>query len=238
MIKFFRKIRQRLLTENKFSKYLIYAIGEILLVVIGILIALSINDWNQFEKDRVKEKSILLNIKENLKINDSLINDYVKYHLKNNYSSQIIIETITNNKPYSDSLDLHFNRARFQIVGSNYLSYMGYEELKNVGFDIIRNEALKNEILKLFEVTYSSKIQKLKWFDQIDPHREKNLYDNFTDSKGFLKPINYDSLLLDNYYISMISALKTHRSYWIEMLNECKLETQKLYQLINNELKE
>ena len=43
MIKFFRKIRQSLLTENKFSKYLIYGVGEIVLVVIGILIALSIN---------------------------------------------------------------------------------------------------------------------------------------------------------------------------------------------------
>jgi uncharacterized membrane protein YgaE (UPF0421/DUF939 family) len=62
MINFFRKIRQQLLTENKFSKYLIYAIGEILLVVIGILIALSINNWSQFEKDRVKEKSILVNV--------------------------------------------------------------------------------------------------------------------------------------------------------------------------------
>ena len=46
MIKFFRKIRQRMLTENKFSKYLIYAIGEIILVVIGILIALQVNNWN------------------------------------------------------------------------------------------------------------------------------------------------------------------------------------------------
>lgn len=46
MIKFFRKIRQQLLTENKFSKYLIYALGEIFLVVIGILIALEINNWN------------------------------------------------------------------------------------------------------------------------------------------------------------------------------------------------
>lgn len=46
MIKFFRKIRQKLLTENKFSKYLIYAIGEIILVVIGILIALQLNNWN------------------------------------------------------------------------------------------------------------------------------------------------------------------------------------------------
>ena len=50
MIKFFRKIRQRLLTENKFSKYLIYAIGEIILVVIGILIALQINNWNENRK--------------------------------------------------------------------------------------------------------------------------------------------------------------------------------------------
>ena len=44
MIKFFRKIRQRLLSENKFSKYLLYALGEIVLVVIGILIALRINN--------------------------------------------------------------------------------------------------------------------------------------------------------------------------------------------------
>lgn len=50
MIIFFRKIRQRLLTENKFRKYLIYAIGEIVLVVIGILIALSINNWNENRK--------------------------------------------------------------------------------------------------------------------------------------------------------------------------------------------
>ena len=46
MIKFFRKIRQKMLTENKFSKYLIYAVGEIILVVIGILIALQLNSWN------------------------------------------------------------------------------------------------------------------------------------------------------------------------------------------------
>ena len=47
MIKFFRKIRQNMIKENKVSKYLLYAIGEIILVVIGILIALSINNWNE-----------------------------------------------------------------------------------------------------------------------------------------------------------------------------------------------
>ena len=55
MIKFFRKIRQKLLSENKFSKYLIYAIGEIVLVVIGILIALQINNKND---ERKAEESV------------------------------------------------------------------------------------------------------------------------------------------------------------------------------------
>ena len=54
MIKFFRKIRQQLLNESKFKKYLLYAIGEIILVVIGILIALAINNNNQ--KRIIKEK--------------------------------------------------------------------------------------------------------------------------------------------------------------------------------------
>lgn len=59
MIKFFRKIRKKLLTENKFSKYLLYAIGEIILVVIGILIALSINNWNEERKQELDVRSYL-----------------------------------------------------------------------------------------------------------------------------------------------------------------------------------
>ena len=58
MIKFFRKIRQKLLTENKFSKYLLYAIGEIMLVVIGILIALQLNNLNEI--DKVKDTEIII----------------------------------------------------------------------------------------------------------------------------------------------------------------------------------
>ena len=62
MIKFFRKIRQKLLTENKFSKYLIYAIGEIILVVIGILIALQLNNWNELRKNEDEFKAVLQQI--------------------------------------------------------------------------------------------------------------------------------------------------------------------------------
>ena len=69
MIKFFREIRRRLLSENKFNKYLIYAVGEIVLVVIGILIALSINNWNENEKLRNTEQQYLLALKEEFGFN-------------------------------------------------------------------------------------------------------------------------------------------------------------------------
>ena len=59
MIKFFRKIRQNLLSEGKTEKYLKYAIGEIILVVIGILIALQINNWNEKRKERNKEDQLI-----------------------------------------------------------------------------------------------------------------------------------------------------------------------------------
>ncbi|MBT8306228.1 MAG: hypothetical protein KJN85_04770, partial [Maribacter sp.] len=57
MIKFFRKIRQQLLIENRTGKYLLYAIGEIVLVVIGILIALQINNWNEEKKVNILRRS-------------------------------------------------------------------------------------------------------------------------------------------------------------------------------------
>ncbi|BAO76435.1 DUF6090 family protein [Winogradskyella sp. PG-2] len=66
MIKFFRKIRQNLLSEGKTRKYFKYAIGEILLVVIGILIALGINNWNENRKFKNVEKNVLTNIYKNL----------------------------------------------------------------------------------------------------------------------------------------------------------------------------
>ncbi|MCL6257681.1 DUF6090 family protein [Aquiflexum sp. TKW24L] len=67
MINFLRKIRQKLLLENKISGYLKYGIGEIFLVVIGILIALSINNWNEGRKARAQELSTMKEIIENLK---------------------------------------------------------------------------------------------------------------------------------------------------------------------------
>jgi hypothetical protein len=69
MLQFFRKLRQKLLTENKFSKYLLYVIGEIFLVVIGILIALQINNWNEARKGKIKEIHYLFLLKDEFEAN-------------------------------------------------------------------------------------------------------------------------------------------------------------------------
>jgi hypothetical protein len=66
MIKFFRKIRFNLMEQNKTSRYFKYAIGEIILVVIGILIALQINNWNESRKSKTFETEILTQIQANL----------------------------------------------------------------------------------------------------------------------------------------------------------------------------
>ncbi|WP_445386460.1 DUF6090 family protein [Robiginitalea sp. IMCC44478] len=77
MLRFFRQIRQRLLTDNKFSKYLLYAIGEILLVVIGILIALQVNNWNENKKDIQKSRVLLQEFKKDLASDTTGINRVV-----------------------------------------------------------------------------------------------------------------------------------------------------------------
>ncbi len=77
MINFFRKIRKKLANQNNFLKYGRYAFGEIILVVIGILIALQINNWNENRKSRIQEVKYLKNLQTDLitelKSNDSMI---------------------------------------------------------------------------------------------------------------------------------------------------------------------
>jgi len=79
MIKYFRKIRQRLLTENKFSKYLLYAIGEIVLVVIGILIALWLNNLNQERTNNEERRNLKIALKAELFENKEFFNSYKIY---------------------------------------------------------------------------------------------------------------------------------------------------------------
>ena len=83
MIKFFRKIRQNLLSEGKTGKYLKYAIGEIVLVVIGILIALQINNWNEQRKTNNKEQNLLNALKQEFVYNQEELQNVIVINSNN-----------------------------------------------------------------------------------------------------------------------------------------------------------
>ena len=95
MIPFFRKIRKKLADDNKPIKYLRYAIGEIVLVVIGILIAIQINNWNEDYKSKKKERGYLINLQQDLKADSlrlsELKNDF-ELAVKSKRKFEIIIE--------------------------------------------------------------------------------------------------------------------------------------------------
>lgn len=127
MIQFFRKIRRVLLNENKFTKYLLYAIGEIFLVVIGILLALQINNWNEKQKKIKLAKEYLIEISNDLK------NDTTNF----NASIKMIEETIAIktwglkkenfNNASIDTLNSLINITTFALKMSNQT----FEKMKN-----------------------------------------------------------------------------------------------------------
>ncbi len=147
MIKFFRKIRQKLLTENKFSKYLMYAIGEIILVVIGILIALQINNLNEANKTRAKEVSYLKNIKSDLKLTNSEIDEYISTRAQRAVAASNVIEHY-NGKPVADWNEFNKHTIDVYTWQRFYQTDNTYQELMNSGnFAIISNDLIKNELL-------------------------------------------------------------------------------------------
>ncbi|MGI9531433.1 DUF6090 family protein, partial [Lutimonas sp.] len=112
MINFFRKIRQGLLSEGKTGKYLKYAFGEIILVVIGILIALSINNWNENRKERVQEGIILQQLLSDFTSNLEQLDQKISFRNDFMKSSLGLFEMIDNPQLRNkDSIDILIGRT-------------------------------------------------------------------------------------------------------------------------------
>jgi len=148
-MKFFRKIRQRLFLDQRMSKYLLYGVGEILLVVIGILIALQINNWNEDKKLRIIEQELLYDIRENLIASSGELKKSTTYNKLSISSYEIIMHYVKEDLPYDSSLDSAF--SYFAYWRPPNFTHTAYETLKSKGLDIIENDGLKNHITKVYE---------------------------------------------------------------------------------------
>ncbi len=220
------------------GKYFKYAIGEIILVVIGILIALQINNWNENRKQAIKEHDVLEELKQGLQANKTILESrklkFADYKSKN----KRLIDHLEAKLAYHDSLDVYFFTP---VANYSYgVSYATFENLKSQGLDIVTNKALRLDIVKLYEETYwrlkdqETKIGNAltnaslpftrKHFRLIEgPGYKPNNYNAILENKEFL------NLLYESYYITL--------TYYEQSIGAIEA-TSKAIEKIENELKE
>jgi len=153
MIKFFWKIRQKMLIENKFSKYLIYAIGEIVLVMIGILLALQVNNWNEQKKNKKQAERYLINIQEDIQEDYNLLDENITWNENLLGYVKSIFSTLANKQELSKVEQIEFTKMHNQLIFEKYFipekRTINQIASSSQGY-LISNENLQSKIFKYY----------------------------------------------------------------------------------------
>jgi len=238
MIKFFRKIRQKLLTENKFSKYLVYAIGEIVLVVIGILIALSINNWNEKRKDNNLKQTFLLKLKSNLQ--DDISN--FKKLSETNERHLIHIDsalTILNNHESYNTMDLQRHLYILNRSSRFNTNRIAFDNLLSIGkVNIIENDSITEMLF-----SYYIKVQKVKEAitEGLDSYNRNTFgpalfeFDFMSSSKFKTKELS--EYIESPFFINSLEYKKLAMGYFNKQNDTLLSNASEIRKLISEELK-
>ncbi len=237
MITFFRKIRKRLLSENSVSRYLIYAIGEIALVMIGILLALQVNNWNQGRKEKAIEQELLLQFQTDLNGDLEALNKIeINYELIIQ-SCEIIVDHLKNKKPWQDSLALHFD------LWNDYEAYFtntgAISNLNSRGVELIRNTPLRNKILNLYNQVYPSSKKGSDFFREDHVHITYKIHLERIEPVQWLEkaiPNNYEALYEDQIFINHVQWIRNAASFNSNKFKEVKEEIKILLSLLQTEI--
>lgn len=191
---------------GKTSKYLKYAIGEIILVVIGILIALQINTWNTNQIQKSDERKILIELKKGLEIDRDLIEVELascKVAVEKMKQLQILLKD--KDYSYNENLDTLFG----QVYGIRklFLNNAFYEDLKSSSLRIINNDDIRLQIVQLFELDYKL-LNDIFHFAEpsanevIRPYYLSNFHDIGFREKA--TPNNFNKIWNDTFYHNMV----------------------------------
>jgi K+ transporter len=243
MIKFFRKIRQNLLMENKTGKYIKYAIGEIILVVIGILIALQINIWNEDRKSNEKATILIKNIiddlssdiwhmnqalielKEQLGIVDSLIAKSMDSSKSINYDNMGLLRYSSDFRPKSQ---------RNHTAAVNNLEN---ESIRKVLQDYFIKEDQVVDIFMEYEKILHNEIR--PYLRESGMHNLNSLYlkEDTLKVPMMLKPKILDKRLEDVIFQQLLYERRLKTKTFLKLLNELKMENQELIKILKSENK-
>lgn len=192
MIPFFRKIRRQLADDNQFLKYSRYAVGEIVLVVIGILIALQINNWNEDQKERKRELTYLENIKTDLLMNIDELNRFIEARRSCIASCQAALRYY-NRDVELDIDDFNHHSLNIMIWFPFKQHDNTYQELLNSGnLAIIADKRIKNSLQNM-QVGFSN----IAFIEgEMQQDYESYLYESFFTTVDLETNLNrYEALL-------------------------------------------
>lgn len=217
-------------------KYLFYAIGEILLVVIGILIALQVNNLNEQRKQEDLEHSLLLEMAQNLE--SDLVD--LRWNINKNEelqrANELVLHQLDNRIPYHDSMEVYYG----QLWGNTQLveNTSAFENLKSMGFNIISNDSLRMMITNLYSAQYDymtnferAADDRFQW-DQFHPVFRENVRmvalgssaypfdpEKLMDNRDFKEVLRYN-IILRQFAINLYGGLERGALALIEAINE------------------
>ena len=227
MIKFFRKIRQQLLNANKFSKYLLYAVGEIILVMIGILLALQVNNWNEHQKELKQEKVIMFNLNNEFIKNNKLLNEHrIQYQVAKKSidllmsligQSENEIEKNNIDSLLSITIDVYDFRPTENvmsgIIASGKLDLITSDSLKNALFEWSVGLQVKEEAVQTLDHTTQN---------LLIPYLSKNGSLKNIDSYGFLQWKEKSRLKSNNLNLFSQNEFENHLDNHAWSVTSCK----------------
>lgn len=238
MIKLFRNIRQNMIKDNRFSKYMLYAIGEIILVVIGILIALSINNWNQ---KRLKHEQ-LISVYERIVID--IDNDVQQLSRAVVYydSLEYVYKRVINDSITPDLFDAGLSRILTTSYANTNLSTTGVNQLKEIdvkdslSLNVIGiYDFMELRLVSYFEKRINEESEQsvnifrdnYNWYPQwmsktiMQDNSSKELQDYF------LYSTEYRHRVIDNYQLRYINYLRMLKNL-IPTLKKMKEDLKKI----------
>jgi hypothetical protein len=237
MIKLFRNIRQNLLNEGKTSKYFKYAIGEIVLVVIGILIALQVANWNEVRKNNVFEDEILSLIDQNLVIDSvSISTQLYKTYQAINFTDRLLEKV--SKSDYNDSLNFWMGKIiSFERFNSQSSSF---EVLKAKGIENISNKKLQLKLISYYDENlfrlYQSLLDVEKSFNSDWVPVLKTDFSDFKFTK-YCVPTNKKVFFEKPSTIILFKLYKDNRSGQVRNMESALINISEIRSLIKESLK-
>ena len=197
MLKFFRNIRRDQLSENKTGKYLKYAIGEIILVVFGILIALSINNWNESRKDRISEQVILKQLKSEFNSNLKQLDEKIGIRDYMMNSAIQLLATIDNPGTRNiDSIEMHLAKT---------IPYTTFDPILNDLATSGNLRLIKNDSLKALLSVWTSEIVQVTEGEQTWAKYRNEIYIPFLIKNYQVRTLRNKSMKTNLLYTFLIN---------------------------------